>query len=50
MAFIGGIIGITLALAVYAGIAALFFYILYRINKAAVKNGILEADEARKNR
>ena len=50
MAFIGGIIGITLALAVYAGIASLFFYILYRIIKAAVKNGILEADEARKNR
>ena len=50
MAFIGGIIGITLALAVYAGIAALFFYILYRIIKAAVKNGILEADEAKKNR
>ena len=50
MAFIGGIVGITLVLAVYAGIVALFFYILYRVIKAAVKNGILEADEARKNR
>ena len=50
MAFIGGIIGITLALAVYAGIVSLFFYILYRVIKAGVKNGILEADEAKKNR
>lgn len=50
MAFIGGILAITLALAVYAGIAAIFFYILYRVIKAAVKNGILEADDAKKNR
>lgn len=42
MAFVG-ILGIAMALAVYAGIAAVFFYILYRVVKAAVKNGILEA-------
>ena len=44
MAFVG-ILGIAMALAVYAGIAAVFFYILYRVVKAAVKNGIIEAHE-----
>ena len=32
-----------LALAVYVGLAALVFYVLYRVVKAAVRDGILEA-------
>ena len=44
MAFVG-ILGIAMALAVYAGIAAVFFYILYRVVKPAVKKGIIEAHE-----
>lgn len=47
MAFVG-LLGVTMALAVYAGIAAVFFYILYRVIKAAVKKGIIEAHEEMK--
>lgn len=32
-----------LALAVYVGLAALVFYVLYRVIRAGVRDGILEA-------
>lgn len=36
---------LLISLLIYAGLAALFFYILYVIVKKAVKKGILEAHE-----
>lgn len=37
------IMGLLLTLVYYIGISALFFFILYKIVKSAVKKGIIEA-------
>ena len=49
MNMIGGLFGILMALTIWAGMIALFFYIAYRVIRTAVKHGIMDAyDEIHK--
>ena len=44
-----GLFGILMALTIWAGMIALFFYIAYRVIRTAVKHGIMDAyDEIHK--
>ena len=49
MNMIVGLFGILMALTIWAGMIALFFYIAYRVIRTAVKHGIMDAyDEIHK--
>lgn len=45
MNIIGVLLGILMALIIWAGMIALFFYIAYRVIRAAVKHGVMDAYE-----
>ena len=45
MNMIGGLFGILMALTIWAGMIALFFYIAYCVIRTAVKHGVMDAYE-----
>lgn len=45
MNMFGALFGILMVLTVWAGMIALFFYIAYRVIRAAVKHGVMDAYE-----
>ena len=45
MNMFGAFFGILMALTIWAGMIALFFYIAYRVIRAAVKHGVMDASE-----